>query len=164
LRQPGKGRKKAVSSLRPTFEVLEDRTLMSVLPPPIVLGQTDISGLATLNGPGQGGNETTPVIAVDPLNPQKLIAAYNYSPTKPPPDSDPPGDQTSFVEASFSTDGGKNWTLFYDLVPNIGGDAAEMPSQSDPDQTLENADSPSVSFDRNGNVYLVYDEHSTDYT
>src|SRR5439155_7911291 len=39
----------------------------------------------------------------------------------------------------------------------------EMPTTSDPDQTLEIADSPSVSFDRNGAVYLVMDEHTPDY-
>src|SRR5436309_15655769 len=83
FRQPKKGRPKAKPHLRPSFEVLEDRTLMSVLPPPIVLGRTDISGPETIAGPGNGGNESSPAVAVDPLNPQKMVLAFNYPPTKP---------------------------------------------------------------------------------
>jgi hypothetical protein len=153
LRQPKKSRKKAAASLRPTFEHLEDRTLMSVLPQPIVLGQTDISQLL--------GNETTPTVAVDPLNPQKLVAAFEFSPTNIPTTPHGDKDQTAFVEAAFSTDGGQNWVLFFDQHFNLS-DATETPSQGDPGNTLEMADSPSVAIDRAGGVYLVYAEHTPD--
>src|SRR5437870_3226190 len=153
LRQPRKGRKKTPSSLRPTFEVLEARTLMSVLPPPIVVGQTDISQLL--------GNETTPTVAVDPLNPQKLVAAFEFSPTNIPTTPHGDKDQTAFVEAAFSTDGGVSWTLFFDLHFN-SSDPTETPSPGDPGNTLEMADSPSVAIDRAGGVYLVYAEHTPD--
>src|SRR5438128_3505905 len=151
LRQPRKGRKKALSSIRPTFEVLEDRTLMSVPSPPMVLGQTDISTLT--------GNETMPVVAVDPLNPQKLVAAYEYTPTMNPADPfDSDHDQTTYVMASFSTDGGNNWSLFFNGTANYNlVDPAVMPSQANPYPALSSADSPSVAIDRNGNVYLVYE-------
>src|SRR5262245_30937547 len=106
LQQPRSSRKRAKLDLRPTFEVLEDRTMLSVLPQPIVSGPpTDIAGLSLLGGLGNGGNETTPAVAVDPLNPQKLVAAFEYTPTKPIPDGDADAvDQTTFVVASFSTD------------------------------------------------------------
>jgi subtilisin-like proprotein convertase family protein len=171
LRQPKKSRQKAKPHLRPTFEVLEDRTLLSVLPPPIVLGQTDIAGLALGPGTvGNGGNQSSPAVAVDPLNPQKMVVAFNYTPKDPPPDGDGDApDQTTFVEAAFSVDGGTSWTLFFDPVSNLGtfgnfNDAGETPSMTDPDQTLELADSASLAIDRSGSLYLTYVEHNPDFS
>src|SRR5207249_4596286 len=87
-------------------------------------------------------------------------------PTNNPADPfDGDHDQTSYVMASFSTDGGKSWSLFYDGTSNYNlADPAVMPSTGNPYPALARADSPSVAIDRVGGLYLVYDEHNAGYT
>src|SRR5437879_5436455 len=62
----------------PTLERLEDRTLMSVLPPPAVLGHTNLSqeGLIVTPGVDSPSNQSNPSVAVDPLDPNKAVAVY----------------------------------------------------------------------------------------
>ena len=56
---------------RPWLEALEDRTLLSTLPPPII----PFSGHQFLPAGGLV-NDNTPVVAVDPVDPSKVFAAY----------------------------------------------------------------------------------------
>jgi subtilisin-like proprotein convertase family protein len=131
-------------SLRLTVEALEDRTLMSVLPVPTISTPVNISNIR--------GNDSAPVIAVDPIDPQKLVAVY----TRNDPDL-APARQTILVEGRFSNDGGRTWLPF--IVPGNLIDPTTDPNNIG---VYTRATDPSVSFDRSGNVYLVYAQHSDD--
>src|SRR5437588_490273 len=62
------------------LEALEDRTLLSVLPPPLVSGQGSISGgivsgsIPPLPPPPA---DNSPMVVVDPVNAQKVVAVYS---------------------------------------------------------------------------------------
>src|SRR5262245_55938442 len=75
------------------LESLEDRTLMSVLPPPTWTGAQDISGTR--------GNENSPSIAVNPLNPQQAVAVWIAH----DPQLAAPIPQV-YAEAAFTSNGG----------------------------------------------------------
>jgi hypothetical protein len=97
-RQP---RRPAVASQirRLTLESLELRTLMAVLPPVSVTGQVAVSK--------DGGNDSTPSVAVDPANPQKLVSVWTVDAPTVPLNL---GQTTTYVEGAFSIDGGKTWS------------------------------------------------------
>src|SRR5436309_3382065 len=80
------------------LEALEPRMLLAAaLPTPAVLpnSQVDITGLE--------GNESSPSIAVDPVNPNKLAAVWVRNDPKLAP------GPTIFGEMATSTDGGATW-------------------------------------------------------
>src|SRR5580693_8568645 len=54
------------------LEGLEERTLMATAPLPIVTGQASI----TTNQATSTGNDSTPFVAVDPVNPLKMVMVY----------------------------------------------------------------------------------------
>src|SRR3954451_2174658 len=98
LRGPRRGLARNSMLRRIALEALEPRTLMAVLPTPTVLpnSQVDISN--------SRGDESSPTIAIDQLNPNKLAAVWVRN--------DPllaPG-RTVFVEMAVSTDAGQTWT------------------------------------------------------
>src|SRR5438128_8451995 len=73
-----KGRQRE-RSLRPAVELLEDRTLLSVLPPPLITGQTDL--ITQINDSAFLGTHNTPSISVDPTNSQRLVAVFTTNMT-----------------------------------------------------------------------------------
>jgi subtilisin-like proprotein convertase family protein len=131
-----------------TVEGLEDRTLLSVLPPAVVTGQTDISGADTI----PPSNKNTPTIVYDPLHPQTLVTVYseNFG-----VHVGGPNGPISLVVGAVSTDGGLSWTRFN--MPNLLNDP-NAPTNN-PHQFYYATD-PSVAFDRNHNIYIVYNEES----
>jgi subtilisin-like proprotein convertase family protein len=121
--------------VRPRLEGLEDRTLLSTLPLPQVGAQQQLAGDAI-----------NPVVAIDPVNPNKVVAVYNSS-----------GGGT--VGGVFSYDGGHTWGTF--LAPS--------PFNNLFDPTLQNtrftqATNPSIAFDRGENLYLVMTQHNSTFT
>src|SRR5437870_662130 len=69
---------------RPVLETLEDRTLLSVLPPALVTGhtvtvngvvQSSLTGTSTVNGTNT--NHNTPAIAYDPVNTRHLVTVFS---------------------------------------------------------------------------------------
>src|SRR5260370_32916389 len=86
--------------LRPWLEALEDRTLLTTLPPPII----PYSGHQFLPA-GVLLNDNTPVIAVDPVDPSKVFAAYQTTFV------DRNGVTFSRIHAPFYTDDGRTWIL-----------------------------------------------------
>src|SRR5579871_1389555 len=127
---------------RPWLEALEDRTLLSTLPPPII----PYSGHQFLP-PGGLTNDNTPSVAVDPMDPTKLVAVYQTTAidatTKNP---------ISMVAGAYSTNSGQTWVPLA-LPPNLinPSDAAGNP--------FTDASDPSVGFDRKENVYIAYSQH-----
>src|SRR5437868_15357885 len=87
------------SSNRPWLEALEDRTLLSTLPPPII----PYSGHQFLP-PGALLNDNTPVVAVDPIDPSKLVAVYQ-STFRNPTD----GMVFSQIAGAYSVNYGQSW-------------------------------------------------------
>src|SRR5947209_312537 len=87
------------------LEALEDRTLMSVLPAPLVTGQTILP--STSPNIGATGNIKAPNsnarIAVDPNNPQAMVAVWTSDTTTIFTNVD------SVVQAAYSTNGGQSW-------------------------------------------------------
>src|SRR3954451_6308757 len=114
---------------RIALEALEPRTLMAVLPTPTVLpnSQVDVST--------SRGNESSPAIAIDQLNPNKLAAVWVRN--------DPalaPG-RTVFVEMAYSNNAGQTWTQISPggFLPN--------PTTSNPTVAFPTSTDPSVAFD-----------------
>ncbi|HEV2946122.1 MAG TPA: hypothetical protein VGX70_02030, partial [Gemmataceae bacterium] len=170
-----KARRRPIKPLRQSIELLEDRTVPSTLPPPLITGETNIINLIGTNTSGRfAGTHNTPSVAVDPTNANNLVAVFTTNMTSvttanplwhfPLPD-----DLTSTVEAAFSNNGGQTWTgfipndpLFPSSLPagSVTGaftltDPTETPSPTD-EISFEQQTDPSVAFDRNGNFYVVW--------
>jgi large repetitive protein len=87
---------------RLTLEGLEERTLMATAPLPIVTGQASI----TTNQQTNTSNDSTPFVAVDPVNPLKMVMVYTQH--------DPSAGQETATPylpmAEFTVNGGKSWS------------------------------------------------------
>ena len=139
------------------LESLEARTLLAVLPPivhdpnaplPIDLAKT-ASGLPGDNS--TTSNESAPTIAIDPVNPQKLVAVWSRS------DSSFTGDTKVIAEGAYSTDGGITWT-------GIGVEPVVLPdpvSSATPPARFAEVTDVSVAFDRSENFYVLSSQHAT---
>ncbi|WP_422931842.1 Ig-like domain-containing protein [Singulisphaera sp. PoT] len=133
---------------RMALESLETRTLLSTtttstLPSPSVTLNSQI------NLSGSEGSESTPSIAIDKNNPNKMAAVWVRN--------DPllaPGT-TVFVEFSFSNDGGNTWAS-----PRQLGNVAD-PTTSNPIKPYSLATDPSIAFDRDDNFYIVDVNHNS---
>jgi subtilisin-like proprotein convertase family protein len=110
----------------PRVEQLEDRTLLSVLPP---ITPTGVTALGTGN---------TPAIAYDPLNPNNMVAVFTTN-------------GGTAIAGDSTTDGGATWTPL-----NFGKNVKDPTTGS----SFGFADAPSVGFDRNHQVYIVYTEEN----
>ena len=128
---------------RLAMEALEQRALLATLPTPAVSGWTTASsGFDTATTGDTSINASSPSIAVDPLDPSKLVADFTVRDIAS-------GTPERFVIVSFSTDGGATWN-----------EANDQPFQSgDPTSTtfklLEDT-AEGVGFDRNGNFFVGY--------
>ena len=88
---------------RLALEGLEERTLLSTLPAPLTQGQFAVGG----SDSGQG-NSSSPSVAVDPLNSNKLVAAWTtYDPNHKLDGGN--GQITTYVQGYYSIDGGQTW-------------------------------------------------------
>jgi len=91
-----------------------------------------ISEHLDISGGAADVNENTPSIAYDPMNNLKLVTVFT---------------RDAKVEGSYSLDGGLTWTGF------------AMPALL---SGYEQATDASVDFDRSGNFYVAYAEHTAD--
>ncbi len=135
---------------RPNLEGLEDRTLLSVLPAPRVLDRSQL-----LTGP----QDSSPVMAVHPLQPRKMVMAWVTNPN--------PGPQPLQVVGAFTANGGNTWQLIPSCelpvapcIPTNLGDPT--PNPPPPPGIFPNAVEPGVAFDRFDNVYFVWAQRRTD--
>src|SRR5262245_5726442 len=98
LRRPARPR-----TARPSVEGLEDRTVMSTLPSPLVSPPGALTGNFGPNA--NTPNASAPSIAVDPVNPQKMVAFWtHFDPTLTPT------PLQSVIMGAFSTNAGQTWT------------------------------------------------------
>ena len=102
-------------------------------------------------GNGPGAQEGSPVVAVDPLNPQKIVAVWVNNDTA---DIRAPAPQV-FLEGEYSVNGGQSWTAF-----NSVDFVLPDPNTTNPTVPYLQVTNPSVSFDRNGNFYVLADQHN----
>jgi subtilisin-like proprotein convertase family protein len=97
-------------------------------------------------------DETSPSIAIDPLDPHKMVAVWvRNDPTLAP-------GPTIIVQGAFSFQGGAPGTWKSMSFPVLGNPNTK-PTTPFPDAT-----NPSVEFDRNGNFYVLYLNHTADNT
>ena len=127
------------------------RTLLATIP---AVAPTT-SAPVNLSTSGQwclNAQEDSPIVAVDPLNPQKIVAVWVNNDT---PDIPTPGPQV-FVEGEYSVNGGQTWASF--PVPAlVSGSIRTPPTRL---FLICRSPIPSVSFDRNGNFYVLVDQHN----
>ena len=151
-RRPDSKQRKARRSREYRFDVegLESRTLLATLPAPVATS-TPLVNLSTSMGNGAGAQEGSPVVAVDPLNPQKVVAVWVNNDTA---DIAAPTPQV-FLEGEYSVNNGQSWTAF-----NGASFVLPDPNTTNPTVPYLQVTNPSVSFDRNGNFYILADQHN----
>ena len=94
-----------------TAELLEDRTLMSTLPVPLTNDPVLVS--FPWANPSVPTNLSTPSVAVDPLNPNKLFSAAVLH------IQDSNVTEQSYIETHYSIDGGQTWSATFSLLSNM---------------------------------------------
>ena len=58
------------------LEGLESRTLLATIPAASMVSGTSPMTLSALQGNGANANESSPLVAVDPLDPQKIVSIW----------------------------------------------------------------------------------------
>jgi subtilisin-like proprotein convertase family protein len=175
-RRPGRRPRGA----RPHLECLEDRTVLSVLPAPLTNGNLSsvVGTNLTLqsNPPGTEPGDTTaltsftatvnnssPSVAVDPLNPQKLVATYTIN----APNTN--GVQQVFSAFSYSNNGGLSWSPINfgngtpPAIPNTFITLTDPTSPANTGNTINDrpfaeSHASNVAFDRNHHFYFALTE------
>ncbi len=129
------------SSQRLVVEMLEERTVMSALPPAVVG-----SIAATMS---TGPSNTSPTVVVDPLDPTKIVEVHATHPAA--------NANAWDVSGNYSTDQGRTWHAFLAAVPLTD------PSTPNGLPFAQIVD-PSVAFDRNHHFYVVSAEENAALT
>ena len=106
---------------------------------------------------GVNASMSSSVVAVDPLDPSKLVAVWiDNDPTM---FADTIGTFESVLEAAYSTDAGGQWNaLLAEPINGLGipGDPFLLnPATSGPTVPYTNVSSPSLGFDDSGNFYIL---------
>jgi len=137
-----RGQARAVALRPETPEVLEARALLAVLPTTAYLtgGTVDVSN--------SEGDESTPSIAVDQNNPQRMGAIWTRNDPKLAP------GPTEIVEAAVSTDGGQSWSRV-----GLGGFIFDPTSSKTAPTIFAQASDATAAFDHNDNLYFLYSQH-----
>jgi subtilisin-like proprotein convertase family protein len=137
------------------LEGLELRTLLATLPA-ATLTTSSPANLSQNVLTGPNAKEGSALVAIDPLDPQKMVTVWVNNDTIDIPF--PPFTQV-YVDAKFSLNGGQTWSTFSPGQPSpevILGD----PNTVNPVLPYQQQTNPSVAFDRNGNFYLLVDQHN----
>jgi len=150
LKRRGRSSTQAARTVRNLIEALEDRRMLSVIPGPIVNSRFD---LVAPSGPPAGyDSNSTPSIAYDPADPNKMVAVWV---------SDEPywiqPDQHVYIEGAYSTNAGRTWARF-----GVPGNTFDPTVDGPPPKIYDQATEPSVAIDRDHNVYLTYREHNVE--
>ncbi len=143
---------------RVEVEGLETRTLLATIP---AVAPTQVNGTPDSPVPLTGmtsvttqGDANSPTVAVDPYDAQKVFSVWGIDLSQITPAVSPP---TAVIEGEFSGDGGTTWTSASGLgAPML--DPATAASTT-PEPYLQITD-PSVAWDAQGNVYVLYMESS----
>jgi subtilisin-like proprotein convertase family protein len=151
---------------RLALEALEERTLLSTapralatastLPMPVTTQQSFVGGGITSNA----ANTSSPSVAVDPVDPQKLVAAWTtFDPGNKLDGGN--GQVTTYVQGAYSIDGGKTWAeLPNDLAADIQPDFSVAPPTNAPQPNFAQTTDATVAFGRDQTAYLLTTSHS----
>ena len=133
------------------LEGLELRTLLSTLPAATLTTSSPME-LSGDMGNGPNANEDSPVVAIDPLNPLKMVEVWVNNDT---PDILYPPFTQVFIEGEYTLNGGQTWADF-------GFPEVELPDPNtfNPTYPYQQQTNPSIAFDRNGNFYLLVEQHN----
>ena len=142
------GKKRRSGSLPLYLETLEDRSLLSTVPAPVVALNTTLGVSATT---GTGG-ASAPSTAVDPIDSQKLVTVYTDD------GLGTTGAEPIQLRGAFSNDGGDTWTNF--TLPGNLTDPTVVPPA--PPIPLPDTTDGTVAWDGSGNFYVTYSEHKAD--
>ena len=141
---------------RINLEGLESRTLLATIPAATATAAPqNISSLMGNLG-GVNASESSPVVAVDPIDPTKLVAVWVDN----DPSELPATDNTIAVvlEAAYSVNSGQSWLPLFGEPTNgsISTDPELLdPTTSGPTVPYKYVTSPSVGFDETGNFYIL---------
>jgi subtilisin-like proprotein convertase family protein len=130
--------------IRLLVEMLEDRTVLSTLPPAVV-GSTALN-LETLAGAAGRANSIGPNVVVDPLDASKIVEVHTTFHTNTVP-------QQWIVEGDFSRDEGRTWNFFTVATPLADPALVATPF-------VEITD-PAIAYDRNHHFYVVESQHNS---
>ncbi len=144
-RSERKAKRRGPRPIRPCLELLEDRTLLSSSPAAVVTNP---------NPAFAAGFD--PQVAIDPTNSQNLVEVSTTG---------------SSLVGEYSTNGGQTWGAFAISGTNLGNGTFSAagtvldPTTFDPNLNYgEDAytvvTSPSVTFDRSGNFYIVSNQYN----
>jgi subtilisin-like proprotein convertase family protein len=145
-------RKRKSRTQRLNVELLEDRTLLSVLPPPVISNQQALS--ATF--------PTTPLsdhpligaqVMVDPYNPNDVVATASYDPNFP----DPLKGVVPGLRIWYSIDAGASWSN--PISVNNLLDPNSFATATAPQLPFSQNEHASLAFDTLHNFYIVSSEH-----
>lgn len=143
---------------RMDLEGLESRTLLATIPAatPTTAAPTQISSMMG-NAGGVNASQSSSLVAVDPLDPSKLVAVWiDNDPTM---FADTVNTIESVLEAAYSTDGGQQWNaLMAEPINGLGINSAPLllnPATSGPTKPYSDVSSPSLGFDDSGNFYIL---------
>ena len=150
-RRPDSGEAKARRSRSYRFDLegLEARTLLATIPAATPTS-APLVNLSTSVNNGPGAQESSALVAVNPLDPRKIVTVWVNDDTA---DIPAPGPQV-FVEGKYSVNGGQTWASFSSTV------VLPDPNTNNPVLPYLQITNPSLSFDRNGNFYVLLDEHN----
>jgi subtilisin-like proprotein convertase family protein len=151
--RPDSKQKKVRRSRNYRFDVegLESRTLLATIPAPVATS-SPLVNLSTPMDNGANAQEDSPVVAVDPLDPDKVVSVWVNNDTA---DIVAPTPQV-FLEGEYSVNAGQSWTSF-SAVSLVLLD----PNTTNPTVPYLQVTNPSVSFDRSGNFYVLSDKHNS---
>ena len=141
---------------RVSLEILEGRELLSTLPSPVATQQS----LVGFSDSGQG-NSSSPSVAVDPVDPNKLIAAWTTNdPTHKPDGTN--GQVTTYAQAAYSTNGGQTWTslLSGSSAVNLQDDFSVAPPTNAPQPHFAQTTDASVAIGPDETAYLLTSSHT----
>ena len=143
---------------RMDLEGLESRTLLATIPAaaPTSAAPTNLSTLMG-NAGGVNASMSSSVVAVDPLDPSKLVAVWiDNDPTM---FADTDDEVESVLEAAYSTNAGAQWNVLL-AEPINGSGFNSAPILADPATSgltvpYAYVSSPSLGFDDSGNFYIL---------
>ena len=141
------------------LEGLESRTLLSTIPAATATGVP--INLSQSQGNSGVANESSPIVAVDPTDTQKIVAVWvNSDPNIPSP------SPNVTIEGAYSTDGGQTWNNL--VNPNTNQNIASQtqfdPNTTNPTVPYLQETNPTVGFDRSGNFYIFASYHNAGNT
>ncbi|HXG10475.1 MAG TPA: Ig-like domain repeat protein [Gemmataceae bacterium] len=125
------------------LEFLEDRTLLAVLPAATVTNQQPL--------PSPVSPLIDAQVAINPTNPQKLVAVASYNPATPDPITNIPG-----LRIWYSINGGTTWSPNPLIVNNL----LDPTDFSSPQIPFARNEHPSLAFDTLHNFYIVSAQHN----